>query len=111
MRLITAGVSTVELGVCGSGTGWQGRVRVCCASETQAHTIGLEVQLVTIGWAQRHTDRFLKGCIYGSLWLDQSCRGILTMASGTGGAKGEMDNRSSEPRDSDNASPQALEKQ
>lgn len=80
MRPITAGVSTVELGVCGSGTGWQGRVRVCCASETQAHAIGLEVQLVAMGWEQRHADRCLKGCLYGSLWLDQSCGGILTMA-------------------------------
>lgn len=111
MRLITAGVSTVEPGVCGSGTGWQGRVRACCASETQAHTIGSEVQLVAMGWAQRPADRFLKGCVYGSLRLDQSCGGILPMASGSGGAKGETDNRSSEPRDSGNASPQALEKQ
>lgn len=67
MRLITAGVSTVELGICGSGTAGQGRVRVCCASETQAHTVGLEVQLVDMGWAQRPADRFLNGCIYGFL--------------------------------------------
>lgn len=72
---------------------------MCCASETQAHAIGLEVQLVAMGWEQRHADRFLKGCIYGSLWRDPY------HGRGSGGAKGKMDNRSSEPRASDNASP------
>lgn len=61
MRLITAGVSIAELGVCGTGTGWRGRVQVCRVSETQAHATGLDVQLVAMDWEQRHANRFLKG--------------------------------------------------
>ena len=32
-----------------------------CASETQAHATGLDVQLAALGWEQRQADRFLKG--------------------------------------------------
>ena len=61
-------LATVKLGVCPVQVpAGRGGSRCAGASETQARAIGLEAQLVVMGWGQRGADRLSKGQVFANL--------------------------------------------